>query len=82
MSAQPDHTARTNDIENRFRYHPPTPETVAKHEAIRSAIKTTAHFVAGQIPPGRHASLALTALQEAMMWANAAIACDTKPVTE
>lgn len=65
----------TNDIENRFAYHPPqTSDVAAKHQAIRDALRTTAHFVVGQIPPGREASLAITALEEAMMWANAAIA--------
>ena len=69
--------AQTDDIENRFRYHPPTPETVRAHEAVRAAYRTLAHFVAGQTPPGRHQALALTALQESMWAANAAIACDT-----
>ena len=66
---------RTNDIENRFSYHAPKDQsTVQAHEAVRAALKTTAHFVAGQIPAGREASLALTKLEEAMFWANAAIA--------
>ncbi len=72
MSAQ-----QTNDIENRFSYHPATEVTGPRHDSVRAAYRTLAHFIAGQTPPGRHQSLALTALQESMMWANAAIACDT-----
>jgi hypothetical protein len=72
---------RTNDIEHRFRHHAPDEATARKHEAVRAAYRTLAHFVAGQVPDGRHQALALTALQESMMWANAGIACDS-PATE
>jgi hypothetical protein len=68
---------RTADIDNRFRYHPPTPEAIAKHEMLRDAHRQLAHLVLETVPAGRHQSLALTALQEALMWANAAVACDT-----
>jgi len=64
------------DIENRFSYHPATtPERVAAHEAVRSACKTLAHMLDGLVPDGRHKALAMTALEETMHWANAAIAC-------
>lgn len=69
---------QTDDIENRFSYHRPVNDAaVRQHEAIRAAVRTLAHFVVANTPKGRHQSLALTALQEAMMWANAAVACDT-----
>lgn len=70
---------RTNDIENRFSYHPATPVTGPQHDSIRNAYRTLAHFVGGNTPPGRHQALALTALEESMHWANAAIACGTPP---
>jgi len=64
------------DIENRFSYHPAsTPERVAAHEAVRAACKTLAHLLDGLVPNGRHKALAMTALEETMHWANAAIAC-------
>lgn len=72
-------TAQGADIENRFGYHPATPITGPVHDEIRSRFRATAHYLDGLLPPGRHKALALTALQEAMMWANAAIACDTPP---
>lgn len=68
---------QTNDIENRFSFHPATAITGPLHDSTRAAYRTLAHFVAGQVPAGRHQALALTALQESMMWANAGIACDT-----
>lgn len=69
---------RTNDIENRFAFHPATEVTGPKHDAVRAACRTLAHYLSGELPEGRHKALSLTALQESMMWANAAIACDTK----
>ena len=64
------------DIVNRFGYHPATDVTGPQHDAVRKAYQELAHTVAQGTPAGRHQSLALTALQESMMWANAAIACD------
>ncbi len=55
---------RTNDIENRFSFHPATAVTGPLHDATRAAYRTIAHFVSGQVPDGRHQALALTALQD------------------
>lgn len=64
------------DIENRFSYHPATtPERQDGHEKVRAACKVLAHYFDQHLPPGRHKSLALTAVEESMHWANAAIAC-------
>jgi hypothetical protein len=65
------------DIDNRMSYHPVTDETKPLFEENRADFLALAHRVADRIPPGRHQALALTALQEALMWSNAAIACDT-----
>lgn len=62
------------DIEIRFTYHPPTPEKVMAHENIRFACKTLAMIINQEIPDGREKSLAITHLEDTMMWANAAIA--------
>lgn len=62
------------DIDNRFTYHPPTPERVKAHEAIRAAHKALALTIAEYVHPGREHSLALTNLEQSMFWANAAIA--------
>jgi hypothetical protein len=65
------------EIHTRFGYHPATEITGPKHDAVRNRFMGLALWIAETTPLGRHQSLALTALQEAMMWANAAIACDT-----
>lgn len=62
------------DIDNRFDYHRPNDEKVIAHENVRESCKAVAHYIDAAVPPGREKSLALTKLEEAMFWANAAIA--------
>jgi len=61
-------------IENDFSFHPATSETGPKHDRVRRLCKALAHELAIEVPQGREQSLMLTALEEAMMWANAGIA--------
>lgn len=68
----------TEDVLNRFRYHPATNTTGALHDEVRTMFAEAALALLDLVPAGRHQSLALTALQEAMMWSNAGIACDSK----
>ena len=62
------------DIERNFKYHAPTDAKVAFHEAVRAEAKNLAMFILNNCPPGRETSIAITKIEEAMMWANAAIA--------
>ena len=62
------------ELENRFRFHPATKVTGPKHDEVRNTLRAVALWVLDDIPPSRERSLALTSLQEAMMWCNAAIA--------
>lgn len=64
------------EITRRLGYHPATPTTVPKFEANRYHAIWLAKFWDGALPESREKSLALTALQEALMWANAAVACN------
>lgn len=74
MSAQ-----STNDIENRFGFHEATTaEKKMEHGSIRDQVKTMAHYWNGNLPDGREKALAITKLEEAMFWANAAIARNNK----
>ena len=73
-------STQRDEILNRFRFHPATPETGPVHDSVRAVFADTAAFVLDNVPPGRHQSLALTALQEAMLWANTSVACDTRTV--
>lgn len=63
--------------ENRFDFHPSNPERSAVHAEITDLVKALALRLNELIPPGRNASLAFTALEDARMRANAAVACDT-----
>lgn len=62
------------DIENRFNYHAPDDEKRQRHEVVREELKTVALIVNDLCPEGREKSTAITKLEEAMYWANAAIA--------
>jgi len=64
----------SRDIENRFTYHAPTPEDVALHEHVRETVREVANGFNEVLPESREKSLAMTHLEEAVMWANAAIA--------
>lgn len=61
-----------------FTYHVPTDSQVARYVEIRTKAKIFAEFIVVSCPPSREASLALTHLEETVMWANAAIARNEK----
>ena len=62
------------ELANRFTYHPPTGTQTERYEAIRSRAHEFADFIERTTPESREQSLAMTALEEAVFWANAAIA--------
>jgi hypothetical protein len=69
------------DLKNRFGYHGPDEVAKERHRTIRRMIFTLADELDDFIPEGREKSLFFTKLEEAMMWANAAIA-RKGPLTE
>lgn len=62
------------DIDTRFTYHAPKEGQPEKYSQIRLMAKGMAHAVNQLCPDSRETSLALTKLEEAVFWANAAIA--------
>lgn len=68
------------DLINRFTYHPPTVEQGNSYVKLRQQGLVFAALIVDLCPPGRQTSLAITAIEEAVMRANAAIAQDTPPV--
>ena len=63
-------------IEHAFTYHAPTPEQITRYQQLRDAAKALALLFVDVTPISREQSLALEALEGAVMWANAAIARD------
>jgi len=61
-------------MNNNFSYHAPKEGQAEKYEGIRADAKALAYKLTNFCPPSRELSLALTKLEEAVMWANAAIA--------
>lgn len=65
----------SNELAHRFQFHPATsPTRGAEHDAVRTRCGDLAAFLNEVVPEGREKSLAVTKVEEAMMWANAAIA--------
>jgi hypothetical protein len=61
-------------IENNFMYHAPTEDQAAKYVVIRDEAKKLAYVIDTFVPNSREKSLAMTNLEQAVMWANKAIA--------
>jgi len=61
-------------IDNDFTYHPPDEEQTQKYTRLRDNAKQLARDIVALCPDSRDRSLALTKLEEAVFWANAAIA--------
>jgi len=62
------------DLQKRFTYHSPKEGQPAKYELIRDTAHEFAKLICDKTPFSREQSLALTHLEDAVMWANAAIA--------
>lgn len=64
-------------IDNAFMYHAPHGDQVAHYARIRNEARELAKTIGILTPPSREQALALTNLEQAVMWANAAIARHT-----
>ena len=62
-----------------FAYHAPDEDKVSLHASVNDLFLGAAHRVNELVPDSREKSLAITALEEARMWANAAIARKPRP---
>jgi hypothetical protein len=64
----------SEQIENNFKYHPPKQNQPLRYEQIRAKAKEFALMIEEYCPGSREKSLAMTNLEQSVMWANAAIA--------
>lgn len=62
------------EIEKRFTYHAPKGDQQQRYEQLRAAARELAEVFNALCPESREKSLAFTALEEAIMWANASVA--------
>lgn len=61
-------------IELAFTYHPPKGDQAERYIQIRDSAKQLALILTESCPPSRELSLAITALENSVMWANSSIA--------
>jgi len=66
------------ELDKRFDLHPATAITGPTMDSLRTCHKSLAAMVTELTPPSREQSLAITALEEALFWANAAVARNTE----
>lgn len=61
-------------IINNFTYHPPKEGQAEKYIIIRDTAREFALTINNLVPDSREKSIALTRIEETVMWANAGIA--------
>jgi hypothetical protein len=62
------------DLHRRFAFHKATEVTGPQHQEVRSLCRALAMALNTMLPEGREKALAITHLEEVMLWSNAAIA--------
>ena len=65
----------SEELRVRFSYHAPDGSAVVDtYQVVRDAALSYAQLLADLVPPSRELSLAVTNLEQTVMWANAGIA--------
>jgi hypothetical protein len=62
------------DLDKLFTYYPPKDDQPHRYEAIQRQAHLFACIINGACPDSREKSLAITSIENAVMWANASIA--------
>jgi hypothetical protein len=63
-------------LDNSFTYHPLKGDQTERYGILRGKAQDFAELLMEMVPPSRERSLAITKLEESIMWANKAIACN------
>jgi hypothetical protein len=61
-------------IDNTFNYHAPFGDQAERYQKLRLQARNFAYAIQEACPESREKSLAITSLQQTIMWANASIA--------
>lgn len=69
------------ELDDLFTYHAPFGSQPRRYAQLRASARQFAEMVLLFCPSSRERSLAVTAIQQASMWANASIAINEKPVS-
>ena len=69
-------------IDNIFTYHAPKEGQAERYTLLRQYAREMALRINEHCPESREKSLAITSLQQTVMWANAAIAITEEPFSE
>ena len=64
----------SEEVAKRFTYHAPKAGQPERYESIRAKARELAEMLNAECPESREKSLAMTKLDEVIMWANASIA--------
>ena len=62
------------ELDKRFTYHAPKGDQAERYTALRASARLFAMAIVSNTPESREQSVALTNLEQAVFWANAAIA--------
>lgn len=73
-SPNPSYKVDLAEMDKRFTYHAPKGDQPVRYAEIRVVAKELATMMCSRVPPGRELSLAITNIEQAVMWANAGIA--------
>lgn len=74
--------AQQYPLDNNFTYHPPFGDQAQRYTELREDAGSFAALILQKCPESRERSLALTKLEESVMWANASIARNEKAPEE
>ena len=67
---------KIQQVENSFTYHAPKGDQPDRYVKLRDTAKELAKMILELTPMSREQSLAITHLEDSIMWANKAIACN------
>ncbi len=70
---------KQDELDNLFAYHPPTDSQRKRYEELRAGAKAFAELVVRLTPGCADQRAAVRHIREAVMTANAAIACEPDP---